>query len=108
MTKSDCLIPGSSSTARRSIIAAGRVTLVGFVTFYADTQVVHIGGESAKIDPAFTSASRQIAPLLVESELLYYRKHYGLLGLIESIVLTACGALMEVVKNAMQPYGKKT
>ena len=78
-----------------------------FVTFYADTQVVHIGGESAKIDPAFTSASRQIAPLLVESELLYYRKHYGLLGLIESIVLTACGALMEIVKNAMQPTGRK-
>ena len=54
------------------------------VTFYADTQVVHIGGESAKTDPAFTSASRQIAPLQVESELLYFRKHYGLLGLIES------------------------
>ena len=77
------------------------------VTFYANTQVVHIGGESAKIDPAFTSASRQIAPLLVESELLYYRKYYGLLGLIESVVLTACGALMERIKNAMQPRGRK-
>lgn len=77
------------------------------VIFYADTQVVHFGGESAKTDPAFTSASRQIAPLLVESELLYYRKHYGISGLIESIVLTACGVLMELVKNAIQAKGIK-
>lgn len=77
------------------------------VTFYANTQVVHIGGESAKIDSALTSAGRQIAPLQVESELLYFRKHYGLLGLIESVVLTAFGALVEGVKNAMQPKGRK-
>jgi N-acetylglucosaminyl-diphospho-decaprenol L-rhamnosyltransferase len=77
------------------------------VTFYADTQVVHIGGESAKIDSALTSAGRQIAPLQVESELLYFRKNRGLLGLIESVVLTACGALMERVKNAVRPNGRK-
>jgi GT2 family glycosyltransferase len=77
------------------------------VTFYADTQVVHIGGESAKSDPAFKGASRQIAPLLVESELLYYRKHHGLLGLIECLVLTACGALMEVTKNAIHYKGRQ-
>ena len=77
------------------------------VTFYANTQVVHIGGESAKIDSALTNAGRQIAPLQIESELLYFRKHFGLLGLIEFAVLTACGALMERVKNAIQPMGRK-
>jgi len=77
------------------------------VTFYADTRVVHIGGESAKIDSALTSAGRQIAPLQIESELLYFRKHFGLLGLIETVVLTASGALMERVKNAMRPSGRK-
>jgi GT2 family glycosyltransferase len=77
------------------------------VTFYADTQVVHIGGESAKSDPAFTSSRRQIIPLLVESELLYYRKHHGLLGLIECVVLTAFGALMEVIKNAIHYKGRQ-
>ena len=73
------------------------------VTYYADTEVVHIGGESAKTDAALTSAGRQIAALQIESELLYFRKHYGLPGLMASIVLTACSALLAVLKDAFWP-----
>jgi GT2 family glycosyltransferase len=77
------------------------------IAFYANTQVVHVGGESAKTDSALTSAGRQVARLQVESELLYFRKHYGLSGLTGSVVLTACGALLECIKNAIQPGRKR-
>jgi N-acetylglucosaminyl-diphospho-decaprenol L-rhamnosyltransferase len=69
------------------------------VSYFAGTQVVHVGGESAKTDATLTSAGRQIARLQIESELLYFRKNYGLPGLIASITLTSCGALLEILKN---------
>jgi N-acetylglucosaminyl-diphospho-decaprenol L-rhamnosyltransferase len=73
------------------------------VSYYGDTQVVHIGGESAKSDAALTSAGRQVARLQVESELLYFRKHYGLLGLLATVILTACGTLLAIIKDAVRP-----
>jgi GT2 family glycosyltransferase len=73
------------------------------VTYCGDTQIVHIGGESAKTKSAITKVSRQIAVLEVESELLYFRKHFGLLGLIASIILTACGALLSLAKDILRP-----
>ena len=73
------------------------------VTYYGDTQVVHVGGESARTDAAITQAGRQIARLQVESELMYFRKHYGFLGLLASILLTACGALLATIKDTLKP-----
>jgi N-acetylglucosaminyl-diphospho-decaprenol L-rhamnosyltransferase len=81
-----------------------RARLAGWnVTYFADTEVIHIGGESAKSDTALTGAGRQIATLQVESELLYFRKHYGLPGVLASVVLTACGATLSFVKTALRP-----
>jgi GT2 family glycosyltransferase len=71
------------------------------VTYYADTEVVHIGGESAKSDTVLTAAGRQIARIQAESELLYFRKTYGLLGAAALIGLTACGAMLDLVKDAV-------
>jgi N-acetylglucosaminyl-diphospho-decaprenol L-rhamnosyltransferase len=71
--------------------------------FYSNTEVVHLGGESAKTVTALTDAGRQIARLQIESELLYFRKHYGLRGLMASIALTACGALLAFLKDAVRP-----
>jgi GT2 family glycosyltransferase len=71
------------------------------VTYYADTEVVHIGGESAKSDTALTAAGRQIARIQAESELLYFRKTYGLAGVAASISLTACGATLDLIKDAV-------
>jgi hypothetical protein len=73
------------------------------VTYFADTEVVHIGGESSKSDTALTASGRQIARLQAESELLYFRKHYGLPGLLASIALTACGAVLGLIKTALRP-----
>ena len=58
-----------------------RVKAAGWqVVYFPDTEVVHIGGESAKSAGSLTESGRQLSALQVESELLYFRKHYGLLG----------------------------
>ncbi|HVR55628.1 MAG TPA: glycosyltransferase family 2 protein [Pseudolabrys sp.] len=73
------------------------------VYFFPNTEVVHIGGESAKSEAPLTDAGRQIARLQIESELLYFRKHHGLAGLMTSIILTACGALLATIKDVLRP-----
>jgi len=67
----------------RAIRAAG-----WSVVYYPYTQVVHIGGQSAATSGAFNPTSRQISPLQIESELLYFRKHHGLTGVLISVLLT--------------------
>ena len=84
---------------RQSDVAA----VCGRLRDYGETHVVHVGGESAKTDAPITSAGRQIARLQVESELLYFRKHYALLGLLASIMLTACGTLLATIKDTFKP-----
>lgn len=65
-----------------------RVKAAGWkVIFYPHTSVVHIGGESAKTTGKVTQAGRQISNLQIESELLYFRKHYGFSGLALHIIL---------------------
>jgi GT2 family glycosyltransferase len=59
------------------------------VHYFADTTVVHIGGESARSDHEITALGRQVSALQIESELLYFRKHYGVPGVWASLVLTA-------------------
>jgi N-acetylglucosaminyl-diphospho-decaprenol L-rhamnosyltransferase len=72
------------------------------VVFYADTEVVHVGGESAKSDSKLTDAGRQISSLQIESELLYFRKHHGLSGVWLSIFLTALADLILSAKWLMK------
>jgi N-acetylglucosaminyl-diphospho-decaprenol L-rhamnosyltransferase len=56
------------------------------VTYYPYTQVVHTGGESAKADGVL-NASRQITKPQIESQLLFFRKRYGILGLLSVVLL---------------------
>jgi N-acetylglucosaminyl-diphospho-decaprenol L-rhamnosyltransferase len=58
------------------------------VVYYPFTQIVHVGGESAESVGPLTSAGRQISALQVESELLYFRKHHGLTGLLQAMMLS--------------------
>lgn len=58
------------------------------VVYFPDTRVVHLGGESAKSDASLTSKGRQISALQIESELLYFRKHHGRLGVLAGLVLS--------------------
>src|SRR5208282_683163 len=57
------------------------------VIYYPFTEVMHIGGESAASAGSLTSVGRQISSLQIESELLYFRKHYGLPGLASGVLL---------------------
>jgi N-acetylglucosaminyl-diphospho-decaprenol L-rhamnosyltransferase len=72
------------------------------VVFYPHTTVVHVGGESAKSDAKLTEAGRQISEFQIESELLYFRKHHGLLGVWFSVVLTALADMLLSVKWVMR------
>lgn len=56
------------------------------VVYFPNTSVVHLGGESAKSEGALT-AGQQISALQIESELLYFRKHLGVFGVLRSVLL---------------------
>ena len=66
------------------------------VVYYPFTQVVHIGGQSAATTAALDAVSRQISPLQIESELLYFRKHHGVIGVLTAVLLTSLGDGMRV------------
>jgi GT2 family glycosyltransferase len=67
----------------RAVKAAGWKVL-----YYPDTQVVHIGGESAESTGGLNT-QRQVSSLQIESELLYWRKHYGIAGVLAAFLLSA-------------------
>jgi len=66
------------------------------VVFYPHTTVVHLQGASAREEGELTGAGHaQVVALQVESELLYFRKNHGLVGLLAHLALsTLCDALI--------------
>ena len=75
------------------------------VTYYADATVAHIGGESAKTDNVIGQQNRQVNRLRLESELLYFRKNHGLLGMINHILLTHLADFYDLIKNLVRLKG---
>ena len=83
-----------------------RVKAAGWgVVFYNGTRVVHLGGESAKSDGPLTTGGQQIAELQVESELLYFRKHHGLGGLVGFVLLAWFSDLINAAKVLIRGHG---
>jgi N-acetylglucosaminyl-diphospho-decaprenol L-rhamnosyltransferase len=72
------------------------------VRYFGPVSTVHVGGESAKSDATLTAQGRQISVLLTESELLYFRKHHGLLGLSLHLILTLTGDFYLAIKHLMK------
>ena len=68
------------------------------VTFFADTSVVHLGGESAKTTSEITAGGRQIEAMQIESELLYFRKNHGLSGAWANVMLTFAADAIVLLK----------
>jgi len=68
------------------------------LTYFGGTTVIHLGGESAKSDAVLTTAGLQISTLQIESELLYFRKHYGAIGLVGFVVLSWLADGVKVIK----------
>ncbi len=68
------------------------------VHFFADTTVVHIGGESARSDGPVSQAGQQVEALQLESAMLYFRKNGGLLTLGAHLLLELLGDAMLAAK----------
>jgi N-acetylglucosaminyl-diphospho-decaprenol L-rhamnosyltransferase len=77
------------------------------VIYYPYTEVVHIGGESAKSSNTITKIGRQISSLQIESELLYFRKYYGLIGLIAGVVLSISADLLSALNGLLRRFDLK-
>ncbi|WP_252088994.1 glycosyltransferase family 2 protein [Pseudomonas sp. MWU13-3659] len=75
------------------------------VVFYPYTTVVHIGGESSKSVAELEAASRQISAYQIESELLYFRKHHGVSGLVLHMALVCLGDLVLALKALLKGRG---
>jgi N-acetylglucosaminyl-diphospho-decaprenol L-rhamnosyltransferase len=77
------------------------------VIYYPDTEVVHVGGESAITSQAINKVGRQISSLQIESELLYFRKSYGLGGLIAGVVLSIAADLLSALNSLVKRFDFK-
>jgi len=72
------------------------------VVYFADTTVVHIGGESARTEGTLTAGARQIEAFQVESELLYFRKNHGLAGVWASVLLCVVADVVLQLKRLLR------
>jgi N-acetylglucosaminyl-diphospho-decaprenol L-rhamnosyltransferase len=72
------------------------------VTYFPDTTVVHLGGESAKRESEISSRSRQIEALNIESELLYFRKNHGVPGVLHHLLLNSLADLIQLLKDIVK------
>lgn len=72
------------------------------VIFFADTTVIHIGGESAKTTGKITTGGRQIEAMQIESELLYFRKNHGIAGVWANVLLTVAADVVILLKRLLR------
>lgn len=72
------------------------------VAYFPDTTVVHIGGESAKQESKISSKSQQIESLQIESELLYFRKNHGLIGVFLHLLLNSLTDFILFLKDLIK------
>ena len=72
------------------------------VIYYADTSVIHIGGESAKSDGKVTNSGKQLSILQAESELLYFRKNHGLFSCILNVILVIIADCIQFFKDLIK------
>lgn len=72
------------------------------VVYFPETTVVHIGGESAKHEATISESSRQIESLQIESELLFFRKNHGLIGVLVHLLLNTLADFILFLKAAIK------
>lgn len=80
------------------------------VVYFSETNVVHIGGESAKSQGEITSAGKQLSALQLESELIYFRQNHGILASVLNISLSLFVdtylALKSLFKSEMNEFNR--
>jgi N-acetylglucosaminyl-diphospho-decaprenol L-rhamnosyltransferase len=72
------------------------------VTYFPDTTVVHLGGESAKSEGRITQGSQQLESMQMESALLYFRKNHGLAGLFAHLFLDSVADLVLLARRILK------
>jgi hypothetical protein len=72
------------------------------VHYFPGTTVVHIGGESAKADGELTSSGGQLAPLAIESAMLFFRKNYGRWAVMAHFLLSLVASAIDVAKRLLR------
>jgi len=76
-------------------------TLGWEVIYYPFVQVVHIGGESAKLSANDLEGNQRALALLAESEFLYYRKHHGISGVLASAFFSMLTDVVRALKRLL-------
>jgi GT2 family glycosyltransferase len=66
------------------------------------TTVVHLGGESARSEGPITASGRQIEAMQTESELLFFRKNYGLRAALAASTLLTLADVILVLKRLLR------
>ncbi|MBU0621574.1 MAG: glycosyltransferase family 2 protein [Gammaproteobacteria bacterium] len=77
------------------------------VTYFPYTSVIHLGGESAKHQGEISTKSQQIESLKIESELLYFRKNHGLMGVLEHLLLDSLADFIQFAKDIVKARSPK-
>jgi GT2 family glycosyltransferase len=72
------------------------------VWFYPHTMVVHVGGESSKTQGELSAAGAQLERLRYESEMLYFRKHYGFSAVFLDVALVTLGESLKILSRLLQ------
>jgi N-acetylglucosaminyl-diphospho-decaprenol L-rhamnosyltransferase len=75
------------------------------VYYYPHVSVVHIGGESAKSLGAISAGGRQVEVLQIESAQIYFRKQFGLAGMLWHLFLEEVADLVLIAKAVLQRKG---
>ncbi|CAH2598857.1 Glycosyltransferase family 2 protein [Rhodovastum atsumiense] len=72
------------------------------VVYFPGTRVIHLGGVSAERLGPLAATIRQVPALQLESEILYFRKHLGLPGLLTIFMLTLAANAIVRFKAAVR------
>ena len=67
-----------------------------------DVRIEHVGGGSARGEEGYTGWGRQIAPVQIESELLYFRKHAGVAGALGAATLAVLADGIVALKKILR------
>jgi N-acetylglucosaminyl-diphospho-decaprenol L-rhamnosyltransferase len=78
------------------------------IAFYPLITVHHIGGESAKAEGSINNPSKQLSNLQIESEIIFFRKQFGIFALLLFYVFSTLVSLLLSIKHLLSGRGLST
>jgi len=74
------------------------------IMYIPTTTVVHLGGESAKVDGKLTRGGKQIDRISMESAMLYFHKNFGVACVTGHVALELLGDLILIFKAVLKRF----